>query len=107
MITISFYDAVIILYFEKAILNCSWCPVLESVKCEEPAKSEPPSRGNFGILEILVGDGKTGISIYTVGGGKTNDIDMSTGLVFALEQAIREHSGSAKDVFFGGINASG
>lgn len=107
LITISFYDAVIILYFEKAILNCSWCPVLESVKCEEPAKSEPPSRGNFGILEILVGDGKTGISIYTIGGGKTNDIDMSTGLVFALEQAIREHSGSAKDVFFGGINASG
>ncbi|MHA1579081.1 MAG: hypothetical protein ACTSUQ_05590 [Candidatus Freyarchaeota archaeon] len=61
----------------------------------------------FGTLEILVGDGKTGISVYTVGGGKTNDIDMSTGLVFALEQAIREHSGTAKDVFFGGINFSG
>lgn len=59
------------------------------------------------MLEILVGDGKTGMSIYTVGGGKVNDVDMSTGLVFALEQSIREHSGTAKGVFFGGINSGG
>ncbi len=71
------------------------------------SKKESSKDDAFATLEILVGDGTTGISIYTVGGGKTNDVDMSTGLVFALEQSIREHSGTAKDVFFGGINSSG
>lgn len=76
-------------------------------EAEDLTKDKSSKNDAFGTLEILVGDGATGISIYTVGGGKANDIDMSTGLVFALEQAIREHSGTAKDVFFGGINSSG
>ncbi|MEM2144673.1 MAG: hypothetical protein QW279_04895 [Candidatus Jordarchaeaceae archaeon] len=77
------------------------------VEAIENSEFKSSSKNPFGILEILVGDGKTGMSLYTVGGGKVNDADMSTGLVFALEQSIREHSGTAKDVFFGGINANG
>ncbi|MEM3525938.1 MAG: hypothetical protein QXV37_00865 [Candidatus Jordarchaeaceae archaeon] len=73
----------------------------------ETSEAKFPNKKPFGMLEVLVGDGKTGMSIYTVGGGKVNDADMSTGLVFALEQSIREHSGTAKDVFFGGINSNG
>lgn len=77
------------------------------VEAIENSEFKSSSKNPFGILEILVGDGKTGMSLYTVGGGKVNDADMSTGLVFALEQSIREHSGTAKDVFFGGINVNG
>lgn len=80
---------------------------MKSGEVEASTKEESSKDDAFGMLEILVGDGTTGISVYTVGGGKANDIDMSTGLVFALEQSIREHSGTAKDVFFGGINSSG
>jgi len=80
---------------------------LKSEYVENSAEVKTTSENAFAMLEILVGDGKTGMSIYTAGGGKVNDVDMSTGLVFALEQSIREHSGTAKDVFFGGINSTG
>lgn len=81
---------------------------MKSGDVEKSAEGKSSGMSAFGTLEILVGDGKSGMSIYTVGGGRaTNDVDMSTGLVFALEQSIREHAGTAKDVFFGGINATG
>ncbi|WXG41588.1 MAG: hypothetical protein WED07_12630 [Candidatus Freyarchaeum deiterrae] len=81
---------------------------MEKVNVESSAEAKSSADYAFGMLEILVGDGQTGISIYTVGGGKkASDPDMSTGLVFALEQSVREHAGTAKDVFFGGINSSG
>jgi hypothetical protein len=92
----------------KAIEKFLGCEALENADFESLAGVKPSNGYAFGTLEILVGDGQTGISIYTVGGGKrANDPDMSTGLVFALEQSVREHSGTAKDVFFGGINSSG
>lgn len=107
MTTINFYDSFIILYLRKRLRILLRCVILQSGEAEASTKEESSKDDAFGMLEILVGDGATGISVYTVGGGKVNDIDMSTGLVFALEQAIREHSGTAKDVFFGGINSSG
>jgi len=60
----------------------------------------------FGSLSILVGDGSTGIAVFTVGEAGT-DPDMSAALVYGLEQAMREHSASAKDVFFGGLSPQG
>lgn len=60
----------------------------------------------YGSLCILVGDGATGIAVFTAGEAGT-DPDMSAALVYGLEQAMREHSASAKDVFFGGLSPQG
>lgn len=43
---------------------------LEKVNVESSAEAKSSADYAFGMLEILVGDGQTGISIYTVGGGK-------------------------------------
>ncbi|MBS7288337.1 MAG: hypothetical protein KIH01_06225, partial [Candidatus Freyarchaeota archaeon] len=60
----------------------------------------------YGSLCILVGDGTTGIAVFTAGEAGT-DPDMSAALVYGLEQAMREHSASAKNVFFGGLSPQG
>lgn len=60
----------------------------------------------YGSLCILVGDGGTGIAVFTAGSAGT-DPDMTAALVYGLEQAMREHSTSARDVFFGGLSPQG
>ncbi|MHA1606600.1 MAG: hypothetical protein ACTSWP_03515 [Candidatus Freyarchaeota archaeon] len=60
----------------------------------------------FGSLSILVGDGASGVAVFTVGEAGV-DPDMSAALVYSLEQAMRDHSASARDVFFGGLSPDG